>query len=84
MAITMFSKILMFKRNKQGSYLIEASIILPILIISILLIRGYYKDKTKAIENNFNEEFKIDKLTLIENDFSNESEKLYDFKSIQL
>ena len=28
--------------------------------------------------------FKIDKLTLIENDFSNESEKLYDFKIIQL
>ena len=37
-----------------------------------------------STENNFNEEFKIDKLRLIENDFSNESEKLYDFKSIQL
>ena len=48
------------------------------------MIRGYYKDNAKTIENNFNEEFKIDKLRLIENDFSNESEKLYEFKSIQL
>ena len=48
------------------------------------MIRGYYEDNAKTIENNFNEEFKIDKLTLIENDFSNESENLYDFKSIQL
>ena len=90
MAITMFSKILMFKRNKQGSYLIEASIILPILIISIcslvILIRIIstceyvtFISSSNMLDALFSPNNKIDLITLC-NEVKDNSDYVSSFK----